>query len=91
MDIMDEYHTQMKVAELALALKFPVYEAEYQLEKDDNPLKLYDSFIPRLKSHLVSKPAYKEKHTEMQEKLKREQNNVFKEKIEWLRKENEKL
>ena len=29
MDIMDEYHTQMKVAELALALKFPVYEAEY--------------------------------------------------------------
>ena len=69
MDTMDDYHTQMQWAELALALKFPIYEAEYQIDKEDNPLKLYDCFVPRLKQHLVSKPAYKEKHAEMQQKL----------------------
>ena len=33
MDKMDEYHIQMKWAELALNLKFPVFEAEYLLNE----------------------------------------------------------
>ena len=49
MDVMDDYHIQMKWAELALCLKNPVYEAEYMLEDEENPLKFYDCFIPRLK------------------------------------------
>ena len=56
----------MKWAELALSLNNPVYEAEYHLEKDNGPLKLYDSLVPRLKEHMASKPIYKQKHAEEQ-------------------------
>ena len=40
----------MEAAEAALALRNPIYEAEYGLE-EANPLKLYDSFTPKLKEH----------------------------------------
>ena len=63
MDVMDEYHTRMQWAEVALALKYPVYEAEYQ-QAYPGPLKLYDCFIPQLKEYMVSKPAFTEKHAE---------------------------
>ena len=38
MDVMDDYHIQMKWAELALCLKNQVYEAEYLLEDENHPL-----------------------------------------------------
>ena len=84
---MDEYHNKMKIAELALNENMPVYEMEYMLESDPNRLKLYDCFIPRLKQHLISKPAYKRKHYEEQEKLREEQRSMNNQ----LRKENKKL
>ena len=57
----------MKWAELALALKNPVYEAEFRLESDDGPLKLYDCLVPRIKQHMESRPAYKQLHINEQE------------------------
>ena len=44
----------MHAAESALALKAPIYEAEYAAEKS-NPLKLFDSFVPVLEEHLMRK------------------------------------
>ena len=40
----------MHAAEAALALKAPIYEAEYASDKN-NPLKLFDSFVPQLEDH----------------------------------------
>ena len=40
----------MLIAESALALRNPIYEAEYSLE-EKNPLKLYDCFVPHLEEH----------------------------------------
>ena len=74
---MDDYHTQMKWAELALALKFPVFEVEYQLERNNDPLKLYDCFIPRLKEYMKSKPAYADKHFQDQERLRKEEQSMI--------------
>ena len=73
---MDDYYEKMKTAELALTESLPVYEVEYMLESAPNRLKLYDCFIPRLKQHLISKPAYKRKHYEEQEKLRMEQRSM---------------
>ena len=51
----------MQFAELALALKSPIFQAEFMIETKE-PLNFYSSFIPRLKQLMVSKPAYEHKH-----------------------------
>ena len=40
----------MNLAENALALQNPIYEAEYALDKN-NPLKFFDCFVPELEEH----------------------------------------
>ena len=48
MDKMDSYHKDMVRAELALALKNPILEAEYHLN-DEYPLNLYEGLLPQMK------------------------------------------
>ena len=51
----------MVEVEIALALKNPTLEAEYQLS-DETPLKLYDCLVPKLKEFLRAKPIYTQEH-----------------------------
>ena len=49
MERMDNYYQYMLAAEAAVALRNPVYEAEYMVEALDWPLSIYDGFAARLK------------------------------------------
>ena len=63
MDIMDEYYKMMIEAELRLAQRNPVIEAEYRLQDDPRaPFRLYDCLMPTLKKYLKSRPLYEESH-----------------------------
>ena len=44
------YQENVKILELTLARKMPVYEAEYGIS-ETTPLRLYDSLVPRIKQH----------------------------------------
>ena len=44
----------MQAAETVLALKTPIYEAQYGLDKS-NPLKLYDCLVPQMEEHVKRK------------------------------------
>ena len=44
------YKENVKVLELTLARKIPVFEAEYGLS-ETTPLRLYDCLVPRIKEH----------------------------------------
>ena len=44
----------MVTAEMISALKNQIYEAEYQTS-EDNPLKLFDCLVPKLKEHRKAK------------------------------------
>ena len=58
MDKMDNYYRDMIVSEVALAMKNPVLEAEYELSDEAPPLNLFDCILPKLKRYLKSKPAF---------------------------------
>ena len=51
---LDESKSKMIDAEIALAQRNPLYEAEYKLD-EDNPLKLFDCFVPSLEEHRLMK------------------------------------
>ena len=44
------YKENVKVLELTLARKIPVFEAEFGLS-ETTPLRLYDCLVPRIKEH----------------------------------------
>ena len=52
----EKYHSRMQVAEEIMAVRNPIYEAEYQINKESFCDKnLYSSYLPRLKQYLRSK------------------------------------
>ena len=54
----EKFHERMKVAEQICAIKNPIYEAEYEINKEDRyTLNLYQSYLPRLKEYMRSKNA----------------------------------
>ena len=63
MDIMDSYYHNMIDAEIRLAQRNPIFEAEYILNDDPRmPLRLYDCLIPQIKSQLKSRKSYEGIH-----------------------------
>ena len=56
------YQENVKVLELTLARKMPVYEAEYGMS-ETTPIRLYDCLVPRIKEH-------KKKHIDIRGNLK---------------------
>ena len=51
---LNEAQTRMVTAEMISALKNQIYEAEYATS-EDNPLKLFDCLVPKLKEHRKAK------------------------------------
>ena len=46
----EKFHERMKEAEEICAVKNPIYEAEYEVNREDRFKKnLYESYLPRLK------------------------------------------
>ena len=56
------YQENVKILELTLARKMPVFDAEYE-KHETTPIRLYDSLVPRLKEH-------KKKHFDINGHLK---------------------
>ena len=44
------YAENVKILELTLARKFPVFDAEFGLS-ETTPLRLYDCLVPRIREH----------------------------------------
>ena len=62
---MNNYYQLLLAAELDLAQQNPLLEAEYQFNEDSySPLKIYDNYLPALKSYLISKPEFRIAHLE---------------------------
>ena len=90
MDKMDSYHKDMVQAELALALRNPILEAEYYLN-DEQPLNLYEGLLPQLRKYCRSRPSYVAEHKEMRAMLQREQDMTLMLSNQTLRTQNQKL
>ena len=87
MDKMDNYYKEMVTAELALAIKNPVLEAEYQINFKPSPLQLFEGFLPQLKKYMVSKPVFSEVHA----RAKKEEETYIMISNQILRTENKEL
>ena len=51
---MEDWHTRMKVAEQALAIKNPINEAIFALDDlvvNNQAMRLYNCLVPKIKTH----------------------------------------